>query len=132
MKKLFSILFVVFAIALFGQNKTTVENVNAATFKKYITEKKGFLIDLRTNDELKNKGMIKGATQIDFLAKNAEEVISNLDHNKTYLVYCAGGGRSSDCADLMKKQGFLHVVNLEKGFDDWKKQGFEITVPASN
>jgi rhodanese-related sulfurtransferase len=53
-------------------------------------------------------------------------VISKLDKTKTYLIYCAGGGRSGECADLMKKEGFTHVVNLEKGFDDWKKKGFEV------
>jgi rhodanese-related sulfurtransferase len=26
----------------------------------------------------------------------------------------------------MQKLGFTHVVNLEKGFDDWKKKGFEV------
>ena len=53
-------------------------------------------------------------------------VISKLDKTKTYLIYCAGGGRSGECAELMKKEGFTHVVNLEKGFDDWKKKGFEV------
>src|SRR5688572_26233838 len=125
MKTILSLILIVCATTLFAQNKTKIENVDAATFKKYIDEKKGILIDLRTDDELKNKGMIKGAIQIDFLAKDAEEKISQLDHNKTYLVYCAGGGRSGDCAELMEKQGFLHVVNLEKGFGDWVKNGFE-------
>ena len=107
-------------------SQTKIENVDAATFKKMIDEKKSVLIDLRTNDELKNKGFIKGAIQIDFLAVNSEIIISRLDKKKTYLIYCAGGGRSGDCADLMKTQGFTHVVNLAKGFDDWKKKGFEI------
>lgn len=123
MKKLVCILFVVLTTTLLSQNK--IENVDAPTFKKYIDEKKGVLIDLRTDDELKNKGMIKGATQIDFLAKDAEEKISNLDKKKTYLIYCAGGGRSGDCAELMEKQGFSHIINLEKGIESWKKSGFE-------
>lgn len=109
-------------------SQTKVENVDAATFKKLIDEKNGYLIDLRTDDELKNKGYIKGAVQIDYFGKNAEAVISKLDKSKTYLIYCAGGGRSGECADLMKKEGFSHVVNLEKGFDDWKKKGFETEV----
>jgi phage shock protein E len=115
-------------ISLFGIAQTKVDNVEPATFKKLIDEKKGVLIDLRTDDELKNKGYIKGAVQIDYFAKNAEAVISKLDKTKTYLIYCAGGGRSGECADLMKKEGFQHVVNLEKGFDDWKKKGFETEV----
>lgn len=109
-------------------SQTKVENVDAATFKKLIDEKKGVLIDLRTDEELKNKGYIKGAVQIDYFGKNAEAVIAKLDKSKTYLIYCAGGGRSGECADLMKKEGFLHVVNLEKGYDDWKKKGFETEV----
>jgi rhodanese-related sulfurtransferase len=124
MKKLITIILLFCSATIFAQTK--VENVDAATFKKLIDEKKSVLIDLRTDDELKNKGYIKGATQIDWFGKNSEAVISKLDKKKTYLIYCAGGGRSGDCADLMKTQGFSHVVNLEKGFDDWKKKGFEV------
>lgn len=124
MKKLLTIFALFIAAAGFAQTK--VENVDAATFKKLIDEKKAVLIDLRTDDELKNKGFIKGATQIDWFGKASEETISKLDKKKTYLIYCAGGGRSGQCAELMTKEGFTHVVNLEKGFDDWKKKGFEV------
>lgn len=123
MKKLITLILFALGTSVFSQSK--IEHVDAATFKKYIDEKKGVLIDLRTDDELKNKGMIKGALQIDFLAKDAEEKIAKLDKKKTYLIYCAGGGRSGDCAELMEKQGFSHVVNLEKGIEGWKKSGFE-------
>ena len=106
-----------------------IKNVSAEEFKKDIDAKKGILIDLRTNDEIKSKGKIKGAIQIDFLAKDAEQQIEKLDKKKTYLVYCAGGGRSGECADLMKKQGFKEVINLEKGFGEWKNKGYEIEKP---
>jgi len=124
MKKLFTFFTIIIASISFAQTK--VENVDAATFKKLIDEKNAVLIDLRTDDELKNKGFIKGATQIDYFSKTSEATISKLDKKKTYLIYCAGGGRSGECAELMTKQGFTHVVNLEKGFDDWKKKGFEV------
>jgi len=120
----FALLFI--GTSFFAQNTAKVENVDPAAFKKYIDEKKGILIDLRTDDEIRNKGKIKGATQIDFLAKDAETKISKLDKSKTYLIYCAGGGRSGDCAELMEKQGFTHVINLEKGIEAWKKMGFEV------
>ncbi len=124
MKNFTAILFLF--ISTLGFSQTKIENVDATTFKKLIDEKKSVLIDLRTNDELKNKGFIKGAQQIDYFGKDAETIIKKLDKKKTYLIYCAGGGRSGECADLMKANGFSHVVNLEKGFDDWKKKGFEI------
>lgn len=124
MKKIITILALFTSMMSISQTK--IEHVDAATFKKLIDEKKSLLIDLRTDDELKNKGFIKGAAQIDYFKKDAEETIAKLDKNKTYLIYCAGGGRSGECAELMQKLGFIHVVNLEKGFDDWKKKGFEI------
>ena len=124
MKTLLAVASLFISSLAFAQTK--VENVDAATFKAMIDEKKAYLIDLRTDDELKNKGYIKGAAQIDWFGKNSESVISNLDKSKTYLIYCAGGGRSGDCADLMKAKGFVHVVNLEKGFDDWKKKGYDV------
>jgi rhodanese-related sulfurtransferase len=124
MKKII-ILLLVF-ISTFSFSQEVIKNVDAATFKKMIDEKKYVLIDLRTADEIKSKGKIKGATELDFLDKNAETNIEKLDKKKKYLIYCAGGGRSADCADLMKKQGFKEVVNLEKGFGDWKNKGFEI------
>src|SRR6478735_8448762 len=114
------------AFCVFAKAQSHIKNVDATEFKKLIDENKSVLIDLRTDDEIKNKGMIKGAKQIDFLDKNSETVIDKLDRNKTYLIYCAGGGRSGDCAQLMQEKGFKSVVNLEKGFDDWKKKGFEI------
>lgn len=125
MRQLITLALLVLTFSVFAQNKTKVENVDAVTFKKHIDEKKGVIIDLRTDDEIKNKGMIKGAIQIDFLAKDGEEKITKLDHNKTYLIYCAGGGRSSQTVELMEKQGFSHVIHLEKGFDEWKKKGLE-------
>jgi phage shock protein E len=124
MKKIITLLALFTSMISIGQTK--IENVDAETFKKLIDEKKSYLIDLRTDDELKNKGFIKGAAQIDYFKKDAEVVIGKLDKKKTYLIYCAGGGRSGECSELMQKLGFTHVVNLEKGFDDWKKKGFEV------
>jgi rhodanese-related sulfurtransferase len=124
MKKIVTLILVFISTLSFSQE--VIKNVDAATFKKMIDEKKYILIDLRTTDEIKNKGKIKGATELDFLDKNADANIEKLDKKKSYLIYCAGGGRSGDCAELMKKQGFKEVVNLEKGFGDWKNKGFEI------
>ncbi len=110
----------------FVSNAQTGKDVDAATFKKLIEEKKGVLIDLRTPDEIKTKGKIKGAIELDYLAKDSETQIKKLDKKKTYLIYCAGGGRSGECKDLMVKEGFKEVINLAKGIEDWKRQGYQI------
>lgn len=123
MKHLILLTFLWITISVSAQKS---QDVDAATFKKMIDAKKGVLIDLRTPDEIKTKGKIKGALEMDWLATNSEEAIKKLDKKKTYLIYCAGGGRSGDCRDLMVKEGFKEVVNLAKGFEDWKRNGFEI------
>jgi phage shock protein E len=123
MKNLLLYFFVLASAWCFGQN---VQNVEAAAFKKLVDEKKSVLIDLRTTPEIQKKGMIRDAIHIDFFAEDAGESIARLDRNKSYLIYCAGGGRSGECAEMMQKLGFKHVVNLEKGFDDWKIKGYEV------
>ena len=124
MKKI--IMLLCFSIAGLANAQTIVKHVDAATFQKYIAENKYELIDLRTDGEILKKGMIKGARQIDYFAKDAETTISKLDRKKTYLIYCAGGGRSGECAELMTRLGFKEVIDLEKGFDDWKRRGLEV------
>lgn len=123
MKKL---LFILMLLGAYSINAQTARDVDAAEFKKLMENKKNVVIDLRTPEEIKTKGKIKGAKEIDFLAKDSEAQIKKLDKNKTYLIYCAGGGRSGDCRDLMVQEGFKSVINLSKGFEDWKKQGYEI------
>jgi len=103
-----------------------VRNADASTFNKLINAGGYELIDLRTPGEIMKKGKIAGAHEIDFLAVDSEKQIAALDHKKKYLLYCAGGGRSSDCAELMSGLGFKNITNLEGGFDDWKKKGFPV------
>lgn len=117
---------ILFCLLCLGLNAQETKDVDAATFKELMTAKNTVVIDLRTPNEINTKGKIAGAMELDFLALDAEEKIKKLDKNKTYLVYCAGGGRSGDCKELMVKEGFKNVVNLQKGFDDWKKKGFDV------
>ncbi|MFY9310945.1 MAG: rhodanese-like domain-containing protein [Bacteroidia bacterium] len=131
MKKHLFILTAICAMAFnaVAQNNTThqeIVNLSAQRFK-IITEndKNGVILDLRTTDEM-SKGYIKGATQLDFLAKDAEKQIDNLDKNKTYYIYCASGNRSGQAAEYMKEHGFKRVYNLEKGLKEWELKGYPV------
>ncbi len=106
-------------------NAQTNQNLDATSFKKMMQEKNVVVIDLRTPDEINSKGKIKGAVEIDFLAKDAEEKVLKLDKNKTYLLYCAGGGRSGECLTLMANKEYKNIYHLTKGFGDWVKAGYE-------
>jgi len=113
--------FLLSPLIIFGQ--AAHKNVTDEEFKKLMQDSKAIIIDLRTPHEIAGKGKIEKALEIDFLSTDAETKIKSLDKKKTYLVYCAGGGRSADCMELMQKEGFPQVYNLQKGFDDWQKKG---------
>jgi rhodanese-related sulfurtransferase len=97
-----------------------MELLNAKEFEARIKAEPGMVIDVRTASEQK-KGMISGATAIDIFSEDFEAQIDQLDKTKTYYVYCAGGGRSSEAAELMNKKGFSHVVDLDGGFKAWRE-----------
>ncbi|MBA3664363.1 MAG: rhodanese-like domain-containing protein [Bacteroidetes bacterium] len=120
------IIFLLLCIVSFSGFTQTVMNVNVKQFKNMIDSIKGTIIDLRTNEEIRTKGKIVGAQQIDFLGKDAEKLIAKLDKAKTYFIYCAGGGRSGECAELMQKSGFKKIINLELGYGEWKTKGYPI------
>lgn len=105
---------------------TVITSVSAAQFDELIkADKAATIIDLRTDKEIE-KGFIPGAIKIDYLGKTFDSQIAALDKNKTYYIYCQSGGRSADAADYMEKQGFKKIINLEKGFSDWKVKGLPV------
>jgi rhodanese-related sulfurtransferase len=129
MKKLILVVVALITVAVKTNaqtQSTVITNLSSERFKA-ITEsdKAGVIVDLRTPDEIA-KGYIKGAVFVDYLSKEWEKEVAKLDKNKTYYVYCAAGGRSSDAAEYMEKHGFKKVYNLEKGFSEWSKKGFPI------
>lgn len=129
MKKLILVFIALVSINVSNaQSKSAVvTNLSSERFNAIIgNDKNGVLLDLRTTEEMKNKGYIKGAIQLDYLAKDADAQVDKLDKNKTYYIYCASGGRSSDCAEYMEKHGFKRVYTLEKGLSDWLLKGFPV------
>ena len=113
MKSLIILLFLPFS--LFSQKKITREE-----FKELITKGNTLAIDVRTPVEF-SEAHIKNAINIDYFSKSFSETISKLDKQKTILVYCAAGGRSTSACSDFKKLGFKKVYNLIGGYDDWKE-----------
>lgn len=74
------------------------------------------LLDVRTPKET-SMGIINGALEIDFRAKDFKEKVNKLDRSESYVVYCKSGGRSSKAADIMQQMGFSSIYNLEGGYD---------------
>ena len=106
--------------------QNSVKNISAEETKTLVLDNPEIeILDVRTPEEY-GTGHLKKSENVDFLGSEFLKNIENLDPNKTYLVYCAVGGRSSQAAQLMRKQGFNNVYNSKEGFPALKKVGIEV------
>ena len=80
------------------------------------------VLDIRTPEEFQ-AGHIKGAVNIDFTEPTFDAELAKLDRNKTYLMHCASGGRSSQAEEQFGSLKFTSVLHLKAGFNGWKKAG---------
>lgn len=98
-----------------------VKHVDAKEAAKLLKDNpKIVVLDIRTKKEF-DHGHIKDAKNIDFWGDDFEADIKKLPHDKTYLVHCASGGRSTKSLEVFKKLGFKSIVHLDGGFNAWKK-----------
>jgi len=77
------------------------------------------IVDVRTPKEIAGGKIDANALEIDFKDDSFESKINQLDKNKTYLMYCRSGGRSSKSANMMITAGFKDVYNLVGGYSEW-------------
>jgi len=110
------------------QSVSIIENADAKQFKELVDAGKGIILDVRTPEEV-SEGYINNASTInlyddDFIAK-----INLIQKDKQIYVYCKSGGRSSEAAELLKKNGFSKVYNLKGGISEWENNSFPIVKP---
>jgi phage shock protein E len=80
------------------------------------------ILDVRTPREV-SEGKIPDAININSADPDFEEQLAALDRDRTYLVYCAAGGRSSKAVEEMEELGFQQIFHLDGGFNAWQKAG---------
>lgn len=83
------------------------------------------ILDIRTASEY-SAGHIKGAINIDFYSKDFKYKLSLLDKDKTYLLYCRTGNRTSKALAYFKELGFKKVYHLYGGISDWQNSGLPV------
>ncbi|MEM9258498.1 MAG: rhodanese-like domain-containing protein [Bacteroidota bacterium] len=97
------------------------QDLTVAEFAERIGGDNTVLLDVRTPGETA-RGIIDGAIEMDFRAADFAEQLKTLDPSKTYLVYCASGGRSGRTAKMLNELGVQEVYNLAGGYTAWSKQ----------
>lgn len=86
-------------------------------------------VDLRDGTEQAKTGMIPGAVassrgMLEFhIDQESAAHKPEFNQDKTYVFYCASGGRSALAAIAAMDMGLTPVVNLTGGVDAWKEAG---------
>ncbi len=102
-------------------------DLNPTEFKVALEqENNAIILDVRTPKEV-SQGVIPGATVINFYDADFKQRIGELDKNKTYFVYCKGGGRSGKTCSTLQDAGVPNTFNLKGGITAWIKEGLPIT-----
>jgi rhodanese-related sulfurtransferase len=121
MKKLSVIILFSLPMMIWAQD---CKKTDAKTFDSEVKKGDCTVLDVRTEREF-NGGHLANATNIDFYGDDFRESILKLDKTKPVLVYCYGGGRSSEACDVLAAHGFV-VIELEEGIKAWKEQGLPV------
>jgi rhodanese-related sulfurtransferase len=85
------------------------------------------LLDVRTPAEYK-KGHLENAILIDIFRDDFLEAIRQLDTTQAVFVYCGIGGRSEEAAEILQKNGFKTIYDLDGGISAWRKQNLPVTM----
>lgn len=81
------------------------------------------LLDVRNTDELKN-GTLPDNIHIPLQELNTRH--SELNPDKTVIIYCRSGHRSAKACSLLKKLGFNDLRNLNGGLMAWQSANLPI------
>jgi len=119
MKKL--LLLLLLSYSLFAEFKS----IEAETL--ITLQKQGVLvIDIRTPQEWKDRGVIPGAKKIMFFTPDGRADVPNFmfelghlikDKNQPFIIYCAHANRSKELGKWLTQLGFSKVFELKGGIE---------------
>jgi rhodanese-related sulfurtransferase len=107
------------------QASESIEQVDADQFKKLTESPNALVLDVRTAAEVA-EGHLPNAVNIDIYGSDFMAKVQELPKDREILVYCTVGARSQQAADILSKQGFAKVYNLDGGIVAWQRNGFEV------
>jgi thioredoxin 1 len=122
---LFQLLMMLFS-PLFSQGKKYVD-LSSEEFSKKIKSDQAILLDVRTQTEFLN-GYIKGAGQLNYYNLCFKKKLLLLPKDQPVYLYCNTGYRSKRAAQILVKNGYKQVFNLENGIMEWNLNNFPVIV----
>lgn len=114
MKILLSIFFLSLAMACTAPNEN-ITRINIDKMNEMSSDANTVILDVRTPSEVA-QGYVTGTDKfIDYNSANFEEQIMSLEKDKTYIVYCRSGNRSTKALNSMFDKGFTNLFELQGG-----------------
>ena len=110
-----------------------IKTISAEEAHKLFENNNCNLIDVREINELENSGKVQGANHIPrgmlevYLDPNSP-VFQNgqLDQDKEFILFCAGGVRSALAVKSLKDMGYQKISHIEGGFASISNSSFKI------
>ncbi len=106
-----------------------VPSISAEEAVALVHSRDHVFVDLRDGTEQAKTGVIEGAIRssrgmMEFhVDPHSAAHKPEFNQDKTYVFYCASGGRSALAAKVAMDMGLAPVVNLTGGVGAWKKAG---------
>jgi len=110
-----------------------IKTINSDQAFKMVEDNNCNLIDIREVNELDVAGRIEGASHIPrgmlevYLDPNSP-IIQNgqIDKNKEFVLFCAGGVRSALAVKSLKEMGYEKISHIDGGFAAMSNSSFKI------
>lgn len=121
--KLFTLIcFVVLSTSCQTTSKdSAVKLIDNEELKTLLENDEVQFVDVRTKAEF-SENYIKGAQNIVY-DSSFEQKIDQLDKDKPIVVYCRSGRRSAASAEILERNEFNEVYDLDGGILKWIKDG---------
>ena len=129
----YSIMVIKSLQTLVSETLKEIKTINTDQAYQMVQDKNCNLIDIRESNEIENTGSVEGANHIPrgmlevYLDPNSP-VFQNgqIDQNKEFVLFCAGGVRSALAAKSLKDMGYKKVSHIDGGFGSIARSSFKI------
>ena len=118
---------------LVSEAMSEIKTIDAEQAYQMLKDKNCNLIDIRESNELENTGRVEGASHIPrgmlevYLDPNSPMLQNGqIDQNKEFVLFCAGGVRSALAAKSLKEMGYQNISHIEGGFGSIANSKFKI------
>jgi Rhodanese-related sulfurtransferase len=119
--------------SLVSDAMTEIKTIDVDEAYQMVENKNCNLIDIRESNELENTGSVEGANHIPrgmlevYLDPNSP-IFQNgqIDQNKEFVLFCAGGVRSALAVKSLKDMGYQKVSHIDGGFGSIASSKFKI------